>query len=52
VSTVAEAPAAATPERAIRTRPPKDFDRPVFLRLFTALFFLVLFAPIALVVLF
>ena len=51
MSTVAEAPAAATPERT-RTRSPKDFDRPIFLRLFPALFFLVLFAPIALVVLF
>jgi spermidine/putrescine transport system permease protein len=51
VSTVAEAPPAPTPE-GIRTRAPKDFDRPVFLRLFTWLFFLFLFAPIALVVLF
>jgi spermidine/putrescine transport system permease protein len=50
-STVAEAPPApvAQPTRA---KPPKDFDRPIFLRLFTALFFVVLFAPIALVVLF
>ena len=52
MSTVAEAPAAVTPERTTRSRPPKDFDRPIFLRLFTGLFFLFLFAPIALVVLF
>lgn len=51
MSTVAERPAAVTPERT-RSRPPKDFDRPIFLRLFTGLFFLFLFAPIALVVLF
>ena len=51
MSTVAEAPAAVTPERA-GTRPPKDFDRPRFLRLFAWLFYLVMFAPIALVVLF
>jgi spermidine/putrescine transport system permease protein len=31
---------------------PKEFDRPRFLRLFTALFFVFLFAPIALVALF
>jgi spermidine/putrescine transport system permease protein len=35
-----------------RRRPPKDFDRPRFLRVFTGLFFAFLFAPIALVVLF
>jgi spermidine/putrescine transport system permease protein len=51
VSTVAEAPAPTVPERA-RPRPPKDFDRPIFLRIFCALFFVFLFAPIALVVLF
>ena len=33
-------------------KPPKDFDRPRFLRVFTGLFFVFLFAPIALVVLF
>jgi spermidine/putrescine transport system permease protein len=33
-------------------RPAKAFDRPTFLRLYTASFFLFLFAPIALVVLF
>jgi spermidine/putrescine transport system permease protein len=51
VSTVAEAPAAMTPERT-SPRPPKDFDRPRFLRLFAWLFYLFMFAPIALVVLF
>jgi len=51
VSAVAEAPAKAAAERP-RSRPPKDFDRPIFLQLFTALFFVFLFAPIALVVLF
>jgi spermidine/putrescine transport system permease protein/putrescine transport system permease protein len=33
-------------------KPPKDFDRPRFLKAFTAVFFAFLFAPIALVVLF
>jgi spermidine/putrescine transport system permease protein len=33
-------------------RPPKEFDRPRFLKVFTGLFFIFLFAPIALVVLF
>jgi spermidine/putrescine transport system permease protein/putrescine transport system permease protein len=51
LSTVAERPAAATPQR-VRSKPPKDFDRPIFLRLFTVLFFVFMFAPIALVVLF
>ncbi|MEA2419408.1 MAG: spermidine/putrescine transport system permease protein [Thermoleophilaceae bacterium] len=51
MSTVAEAPAAVTPERT-RARPPKDFDRPRFLRLFAWVFYLFMFAPIALVVLF
>ncbi len=51
MSTVVERPAAMSPEHT-SARAPKDFDRPVFLRLFTALFFLFLFAPIALVVLF
>ena len=51
MSAVAEAPAKAAAERP-RSRPPKDFDRPIFLQLFTALFFIFLFAPIALVVLF
>ncbi len=35
-----------------RRRPPKQFDRPRFLRVFVGLFFVVLFAPIALVILF
>ena len=35
-----------------RRKPPKDFDRPRFLAVFTGLFFLVLFAPIAMVILF
>ena len=51
MNAVAEAPAKAAAERP-RSRPPKDFDRPIFLQLFTALFFVFLFAPIALVVLF
>jgi spermidine/putrescine transport system permease protein/putrescine transport system permease protein len=51
VSAVAEAPPAAPAERT-RSRPPKDFDRPVFLRLFVGVFFVFMFAPIALVVLF
>jgi spermidine/putrescine transport system permease protein len=34
------------------SKPPKDFDRPRFLKLFTGVFFLFLFAPIVLVVLF
>ena len=33
-------------------RAPKQFDRPRFLRVYTALFFAFLFSPIALVVLF
>ena len=45
------APAGAQAEPA-RHRPPKDFDRPRFLKVFTGIFFLFLFAPIALVVLF
>jgi spermidine/putrescine transport system permease protein len=45
--------AGVEPSRPARRRkPPKDFDRPRFLRFFTGLFFLVLFAPIALVILF
>lgn len=53
-----ESPAAATEAlrrpQAVerRRRPPKDFDRPRFLRLFTALFYLFLFAPIAVVIFF
>jgi ABC-type spermidine/putrescine transport system permease subunit II len=37
---------------AARRAAPKDFDRPRFLRVFTVLFFVLLFAPIALVALF
>ncbi|MEA2362229.1 MAG: spermidine/putrescine transport system permease protein [Thermoleophilaceae bacterium] len=51
MSTVAERPAAIAPERA-SARPPKDFDRPRFLRVFAWIFYLFMFAPIALVVLF
>ena len=57
MSTV-ESPAAATPAQGgagaepARRKPPKGFDRPRFLMVFTGLFFLVLFAPIALVILF
>jgi spermidine/putrescine transport system permease protein len=56
MSTV-DTPAAPTrPAAGERTepgrKPPKGFDRPRFLRVFTGLFFLVLFAPIALVILF
>lgn len=35
-----------------RRKRPKSFDRPIFLRLFTVLFFLVMFAPIFVVILF
>jgi spermidine/putrescine transport system permease protein len=55
VSTVETAPSQpAAPDRAepAPRRPPKGFDRPRFLNVFTALFFVVLFAPIALVILF
>lgn len=47
------APARPAPQAArAPRRPPKDFDRPRFLKLFMGVFFLFLFAPIALVVLF
>jgi spermidine/putrescine transport system permease protein len=36
----------------VRAGAPKDFDRPRFLRVYTALFFMFMFAPIALVALF
>jgi spermidine/putrescine transport system permease protein/putrescine transport system permease protein len=58
VSTVETPPGARTASsdgaeaRPGRRRPPKGFDQPRFLQLFTGLFFLFLFAPIALVVLF
>jgi spermidine/putrescine transport system permease protein len=49
------AESAAAPHRAAepaRRRPPQGFDRPRFLRVFAGVFFLVLFAPIGLVILF
>jgi spermidine/putrescine transport system permease protein len=59
VSTTADTEAAPTrpavrdrAEPGGRNKPPKGFDRPRFLKVFTGLFFLVLFAPIALVILF
>lgn len=39
-------------ERRAASRPPKPFDRPRFLRAFTWVFYVFLFAPIAIVVLF
>jgi spermidine/putrescine transport system permease protein/putrescine transport system permease protein len=58
VSTVESRPGSAAAATGVagarrrRRRPPKGFDQPRFLRLFTGLFFLFLFAPIALVMLF
>jgi spermidine/putrescine transport system permease protein len=47
------APPATGPEvRPAPAKRPKDFDRPRFLKVYMGLFFLLLFAPIALVVLF
>ena len=51
MSTVAEQPV-AVPSEPRPSRPPKEFDRPRFLGLFTLLFYVFMFAPIALVVLF
>jgi spermidine/putrescine transport system permease protein len=45
-------PAAASARRRGRSRGPRDFDRPRFLLAFTALFYALLFVPIAVVVLF
>jgi spermidine/putrescine transport system permease protein len=45
-------PAAPDVVRAPPARPPKPFDRPRFLRAFTGVFFVFLFAPIVLVALF
>jgi spermidine/putrescine transport system permease protein len=45
-------PAAREREEPAGHKPPKGFDRPRFLKAFTGLFFLVLFAPIVLVILF
>jgi spermidine/putrescine transport system permease protein len=57
VSTVQSPPAASRPASGTRAepsrrRPPQGFDRPRFLRVFTGIFFVVLFAPIGLVILF
>ena len=50
---VAQSPSAPAPAaRPARPKPPKEFDRPRFLKLYLALFFLVLFVPIVLVILF
>jgi spermidine/putrescine transport system permease protein len=50
---VAQSPAAPAPAaRPPRSKPPKDFDRPRFLKLYLGLFFVVLFVPIVLVILF
>jgi spermidine/putrescine transport system permease protein/putrescine transport system permease protein len=50
---VADAPAPpARAARPARRKPPKDFDRPRFLKVYVGVFFLVLFAPIVLVMLF
>ena len=51
---VTDAPSRADsrPGAAAARRPPKDFDRPRFLRLYVGLFFVFMFAPIAMVVLF
>ena len=49
---VAPRPAPTGTARPARTKPPKDFDRPRFLKAFVGLFFVVLFVPIVLVILF
>jgi spermidine/putrescine transport system permease protein len=51
-STATAPPPAAAEAPPTPAGPPKAFDRPRFLRVFTGLFFVFLFAPIALVVLF
>jgi ABC-type spermidine/putrescine transport system permease subunit II len=51
VATATREPDAASQERPPRERAPRDFDRPRFLAAFTGLFYLVLFLPIAIVVL-
>jgi spermidine/putrescine transport system permease protein len=50
--TPAAGPPAAAEARPAPRKPPKAFDRPRFLKFFLGLFFLFLFAPIAVVVLF
>ena len=45
-------PAARERMEPAQRKPPKGFDRPRFLKVFTGVFFVVLFAPIALVILF
>ncbi len=50
--TEAQQPAARAPAAPAPSKPPKAFDRPRFLKFFTGLFFVVLFAPIFLVILF
>jgi len=56
MSTVESRPGAAAPraqtDSAPRGKPPKGFDRPRFLKLYTAVFFVSLFTPIVLVILF
>jgi spermidine/putrescine transport system permease protein len=56
MSTVESRPGAAAPraqtDSAPRRKPPKGFDRPRFLKLYTAVFFVFLFTPIVLVILF
>ena len=50
---VTQQPTTARPApEGVPSKPPKDFDRPRFLKAFTGVFFLFLFAPIVLVVLF
>jgi spermidine/putrescine transport system permease protein len=50
---VAQTPAAPAGTREpAPPKPPKEFDRPRFLKVFVGFFFVVLFAPIALVILF
>ena len=45
-------PAARERMEPAQRKPPKGFDRPRFLKVFTGVFFVVMFAPIALVILF
>ena len=56
MSTVESTPGEVTPrakaDPAPRRKPPKSFDRPRFLKLFTAVFFVFLFTPIVMVIVF